>query len=586
MRWKHLIVPIAAALWVAVFSKFAFAPYGHSALVWIAPWGLFFLESSYRGQYKKLFWLGSLVAVAFYSFSFTWVIYMTVVFGGFPYFLAIPIFIISAVALNLWFPFFLIGFSYLVKKLQKEFAWIAGLVCLVGEFITPQVFPWYWGSVVAGNNILAQTAEYFSIYGLSFLLFVISYIIYSWFGKDILQFLFLGRGPSLRYKGQIKNLLRTAKLHLAPFILLISFFILGGYLFLKWSRVEPTKLVDVLMVQPNAPLEFRDGRSVAETMRDLMNRIERLTLEGAASHPDPVDLLVLPESGVPFFSARKHSATINPPIYWEQFDSLMYILANRLNANVFFNELDASYVNEIRIRKNLRYYNSSAVLNPNGERGGSYQKVFLLIFGEYMPFEFLYALSPQTGRFEPGKSLDFLKLYRKKEIQSWDKPDISFNETAIQSREMVGSYYQENNSELEPLANFLPLICYEVIVPEFVREFHKSGNPDFIVNVTNDKWYGVSPETFQHGDLARIRSIEWRKWMVRSTNSGSSFFVDHLGRVVDNEFTGQESAEYLRKKIAVIPSEPTFYLEYGNVLLWLTIFGMGSRYGYILLKKN
>jgi apolipoprotein N-acyltransferase len=145
----------------------------------------------------------------------------------------------------------------------------------------------------------------------------------------------------------------------------------------------------------------------------------------------------------------------------------------------------------------------------------------------------------------------------------------------------VGEYYSSNHSATKEIAKFLPLICYEVIIPEFVRTFHKSGNPDFFVNVTNDKWYGVSAETFQHGDLARIRSIEWRKWMVRSTNSGSSFFVDHLGRVIDNEFTGQESSEYLRKKVGIIKSEPTFYVLYGNILVWMILMGLSLRYVYI-----
>jgi apolipoprotein N-acyltransferase len=104
----------------------------------------------------------------------------------------------------------------------------------------------------------------------------------------------------------------------------------------------------------------------------------------------------------------------------------MFILANRLNANVFFNELDASYKDDKRSRENLRFYNSSTVFDPNGERKLSYQKVFLLIFGEYMPFEFMYALSPQTGRFEPGKSLDLLSIYKKESIPDMgrDSPDF------------------------------------------------------------------------------------------------------------------------------------------------------------------
>ena len=64
---------------------------------------------------------------------------------------------------------------------------------------------------------------------------------------------------------------------------------------------------------------------------------------------------------------------------------------------------------------------------------------------------------------------------------------------------------------------FLPLICYEVILPEFVRKFYKTEMPDFIVNITNDKWYGKTVESYEHLDLARLRSIEFRRWMVRAT---------------------------------------------------------------------
>lgn len=584
MSLKHWIVPVASGFWVAIFSNYAFAPYSHAGLVWLAPWGLFILERHYRGQYKKLLWSGFWVAIVFYSFSFTWILHMMVVFGGFPYVLAVPLFFLSAIILNLWFPFFLVGFSWLGKRLGKNFAWIAGFVCVLGEFTTPQIFPWYWGSVVAGHNILAQTAEYFSIYGLSFLLFVLSYASFSWFGRDFLGFLY-GQIPWRMGRAYWNRKFRLAKIQWVYGILLVFFLGLGGFLYQKWIRVEPTRQLDVLVVQPNAPLEFRDGRSVAETMRELLNRIETLSLMGSASSPDPVDLVVFPESGVPFFSTHKHTATTASNIYWEQFDSFVHILAHKLNASIFYNELDASFAGKEMSRRNLRFYNSSTVVNPNGERMSSYQKVFLLIGGEYMPFEFLYELSPQTGRFEAGTQFSLQPVMRSTHREPHPR-HLVFEDTYRLSRGAVGDYYQNHKTAIEEVGKFLPLICYEVIIPEFVREFRKSGNPDFIVNVTNDKWYGVSAETFQHGDLARIRSIEWRKWMVRSTNSGSSFFVDHLGRVVDGEFTGQESAEFIRKKIDLIPSEPTFYVLYGNLLVWLGLGGFALWFSFLYIAKS
>jgi apolipoprotein N-acyltransferase len=186
MKFFDWVVIFFCSLWVAVFSNYAFAPTSLTHLVWLSPWGLFFLESRYRGEYKKLFWIGAIISIFFYCFSFRWILYMTVTFGGFPLFLALPIFFLSAIGLNLSFPFFLILFSFLVKKLKRNFTWIAGVVALLGEFVTPQVFPWYWGSILAGDRFLAQTAEYMSIYGLTFLLFIISYTLYSLIGKSIL----------------------------------------------------------------------------------------------------------------------------------------------------------------------------------------------------------------------------------------------------------------------------------------------------------------------------------------------------------------------------------------------------------------
>lgn len=191
--------------------------------------------------------------------------------------------------MNLSFPFFLILFSFLVKKLKRNFTWIAGVVALLGEFVTPQVFPWYWGSILAGDRFLAQTAEYMSIYGLTFLLFIISYTLYSLIGKSILT--------SILSLPKIQNP-NWSRLYKIPsygkeIIVLAMFTTVGFSLYWKWSQIKPVQWIDTLMIQPNAPLEFRDGIFAADTMMDLMNRIESLAIEGSASHPDPVDLVII-----------------------------------------------------------------------------------------------------------------------------------------------------------------------------------------------------------------------------------------------------------------------------------------------------
>jgi apolipoprotein N-acyltransferase len=146
---------------------------------------------------------------------------------------------------------------------------------------------------------------------------------------------------------------------------------------------------------------------------------------------------------------------------------------------------------------------------------------------------------------------------------------LKWVDSSYMNMNQIKEYYKEKKIELELDGKFLPLICYEVILPEFVKKFYKKEMPDFIVNITNDKWYGPTVETAEHLDLARIRSIEYRRWMVRSTMSGSSAFVDHLGRIVDEKKTEPLSVAHYGRLVPVIDSEPTFYLKYGNLFVWI-----------------
>ncbi len=583
---KEGFTAIVCYLITGIFSHLAFAPISQSYFVWIAPLGLFYIEKKYRGQWKKLIWHGFGFAIVFYAISFYWIYHMVTVFGGFPWFFAVPIFLLSAVFLNLKFPLFLILFSFLAKRVGKFFPWLAGFCMLFAEFFTPQVFPWYFGSVVAENHILAQNAEYASAYGLTVLLFLFSYLLFQFRNpKRVLSLIRLLKVPTRLEKPNEKPSLRKAKVYFGISSVLFIFFLFwanGYYLYQKWNSVKPVGSREILIVQPDAPLEFRDGRSVAETINSLMVRIDELTKQGAKDQK--LDLIVLPESGVPFFSANNTEATKIAGLYWEKFDALMKVLALRHKTNVYFNELDIRFENHIKSRENLLTYNSSALYNPNGERRGSYQKVYLLIFGEYMPFDWMYALSGQTGKFDSGKSLDLISYYTTKHDQEESVADLLWKDLDNFSPTMVSEYYAKHKVEEKVEGNFLPLICYEVIISEFVRKF--KGDPDFIVNVTNDKWYGNTVESYQHHTLGRMRAIEFRKWLVRSTNSGTSVITDHLGRNINNYFTPIESAAVLKGSVSIIPGSMTFYREYGNLLSWLFLSISAIVFSYYVWKSR
>jgi apolipoprotein N-acyltransferase len=87
----------------------------------------------------------------------------------------------------------------------------------------------------------------------------------------------------------------------AVLVIVVSYSI-GYYLFKKWETYPVTSHKKVIMIQPNAPLEFRDGRSVNKVLDELMIHIEELAIKGGEGLAP--DLIVLPESGVPFYSAQ------------------------------------------------------------------------------------------------------------------------------------------------------------------------------------------------------------------------------------------------------------------------------------------
>jgi len=133
-------------------------------------------------------------------------------------------------------------------------------------------------------------------------------------------------------------------------------------------------------------------------------------------------------------------------------------------------------------------------VNGNGEIAASYDKAHLVPFGEYVPLRHALPLNKIT----PG-TMDF---------------------TAGPGPRTI---------ELSGLPRFAPLICYEVIFPGAVVDEH--DRPAWILNVTNDAWYGQSSGPYQHFAIARTRAVEEGLPLIRAANNGVSGVVDPLGRV-------------------------------------------------------
>jgi apolipoprotein N-acyltransferase len=175
-----------------------------------------------------------------------------------------------------------------------------------------------------------------------------------------------------------------------------------------------------------------------------------------------------------------------------------------------------------------RAYNSIYVIDHTGTIQSAYDKLHLVPFGEYLPFQ---------------STLESLGL--------------------SQLTKMRGGFIAGNRRRPIPLPNapkLLPLICYEVIFPGDITKGEE--RPGWIVNVTNDGWFGISTGPFQHLQQARLRAVEEGLPIVRAANTGISAVIDPLGRVITRLGLGVDGVLDSGLPVA---APPTFYSRYGDL---------------------
>jgi len=146
-----------------------------------------------------------------------------------------------------------------------------------------------------------------------------------------------------------------------------------------------------------------------------------------------------------------------------------------------------------------RFYNSIVAVDTRGEIAGAFDKVHLVPFGEYLPFE---------------------SLLRRIGLTKIVATPLSFSAGA--SRRPL---------DLPGGISALPMICYEIIFPGDAAEGVMGA--DFLLNVTNDAWFGDTPGPYQHFRQAQLRAVELGLPLVRAANNGISAVVDARGRIID-----------------------------------------------------
>jgi apolipoprotein N-acyltransferase len=325
-------------------------------------------------------------------------------------------------------------------------------------------FPWNsFGYALSEPLALAQTASLIGLWGMTFL----SVAIFA--------------SPAVLIDGSS----RGRKPWLAPVAALVLLAVMAVFGTVRLSQ-QPTILTKVKLriMQPNLQQDVKFNYAAkAEVMQKY------LVLSDRASGPQSTgvrdaQILIWPESAFPFFLTREADAMA-------QIAELLPKGTVLITGAVRAPDLPPG----ARIS---RAYNSIYVIDHDGSVLSVYDKLHLVPFGEYLPFQ------------DWMEKLGFVQL------------------TRVQGGFIPGTRRRAMDIPDAPRA--LPLICYEMIFPGNITA--RDERPGWIINLTNDGWFGYSTGPYQHLQQAQMRAIEEGLPVVRAANTGISAVVDPSGRIV------------------------------------------------------
>jgi apolipoprotein N-acyltransferase len=334
-------------------------------------------------------------------------------------------------------------------------------------------FPWnLFGEALAASHPHMQMAAYIGAYGLT------------------LAALFIFPAPAgLIAARQARYTRQWAPLAVAIIALAGSYALGSDRLRQQAGEVEGVRL---RIVQPNVP---QQERWKPENKNWIFERIRSLSQHGTGG--DDISAfthVIWPESSVPFlFGVNRQISDRVPPEFATLIPARTTLIlgAERWEGIL---SVDARYIVD-------RVYNSLFVLSEGAKIDAIYDKTHLVPFGEYLPFRDaltmvgMRAFSHRVGGFDSGE----------------EEP------VPIHTPNAPG---------------FLPLICYEIIFPGRISSL--KTRPGWLVNITNDAWFGDSTGPHQHLHQARIRAVEEGLPVIRAANTGISAVIDPFGRVLAN----------------------------------------------------
>lgn len=415
-------------------------------------------------------------------------------------------------------------------------AWGEGWVRLLAFACAMTLVEWLRGTVLTGfpwNTIgyglmptaaLMQSAGLIGLYGVTFFtVFIVSTLAVHTPGAPIVGTL----RPGDRKRGRVPLLIAVS-------VSLFVGHVVYGVQTLSQADNASQDNIRLRIVQPAIN---QSEKWLPQNEAEIMGRY--IELSNSNTGPQTASVadfthLIWPESAFPFvLTARR-----------DQLSAIGRLLPAKTNLITGAMRLEGS----VSGASSQRVFNVLYVINGEGEIIAARDKVHLVPFGEFLPFQDLLEswgfqqLTQQRGGFTPGVR----------------RQTVSVGETPP----------------------FLPLICYEIIYSGALAG--EGQEPSWIVNLTNDAWFGMTSGPYQHAHQARVRAVEEGLPVVRAANSGISMVVDAYGRVTASLALGQRGV--VDANLPVPASKKRAFARFGNVpilvficLVFLILIGVRSR---------
>jgi len=448
---------------------------------------------------RDAFKLGLLAGLVSNFAGTYWLIGTLSRFGGFPIIVSVLFIIVLSAFSGLSYAIF----SYIVTKLgflRKPGVLSALLVAAVWTSVE-YLYPFLFPYGIANSQAdYIPVIQVFDLFGVYLLSFIIVVV-----NVALMRVLKKATGESPMPAGEI-----ALALALVVLTLLYGYWRIGAI----DAEIAQAPKLRIGMVQAN--FDFLEKSESQEEIVTERHKEMSLDLESA-------DLIIWPETAIQaWFPTESDYLLVGDKMGVPQMDGKFFIVGG-----MSFTPKNPDA--EVLTDDDLIMHNTAFLANSDGVIMGRYHKIKLLLFGEYLPFTNLIpalkSISPASGDFTPGRELNLFEIEDKG-------------------------------------ARIAPIICYEDIIPSFSRRFAEKG-ANLIVNITNDAWFGRTVAPYQHLLVSIPRTVETRRYLLRSTNTGISAVIDPVGRVVAK--TPVFVKANLESEVGLMNGAPTLYTRVGDV---------------------